>query len=125
MSGDDAAANRYFDQAFDLDPGYRPALDYRLAAFKKAGDDAAARSLLEAFVRRHNPYDGLAALELAQALATSEQERRVTLAQRAIRFGAGSGALEFLKSIDPEAAAEYEDPKAKTAAAPSDDGGSD
>ena len=108
LRGDEATAARYFEQVDELDPGYRPALTHQIAALKKAGDDEGVREMLTRFVDRHNPYDGLAALELAQALPESEKERRVTLSERAIRFGAGTSALEFLETIDPEAAARYE-----------------
>ncbi|MGY8736677.1 MAG: hypothetical protein ACKVIW_04070, partial [bacterium] len=36
------------------------------------------------------------------------RERRVDLARRAIRFGAGEPALKLLSSLSPEAAAEYQ-----------------
>jgi len=118
LRGDTEAESLYFDRVAELDASYRPAFEYRLAALEAAGDKEAALRLLTAFVDRHNPYDGRAALDLAKALAPSEKDRRVALAERAIRFGAGRSAVDFLKTVDPSAAERYEPKGEQSASSP-------
>ena len=58
---------------------------------------------------RDAPYDGRGALALARQLPEDEatRDRRIALAKRAIRFGAGAEALDLLASLDPAAALEF------------------
>jgi tetratricopeptide (TPR) repeat protein len=107
VAGDAATATHYYEQALASDPAYRPAFDARLRQIKNAGHGSDAADFLSEYVHRHNPYDGTAALELAQVLDAAEKESRINLAKRAIRFGAGPTALDWLSTIDPEEAAKY------------------
>jgi hypothetical protein len=59
-------------------------------------------------------------LVLAERLEPNDanQDRRVQLARRALRFGAGEDALQLLTSLDPEAAAELQPPDASAQPSP-------
>lgn len=124
LRGDDEAAIGIYEQAIALAPDHRQSVLGRVAALSRIGQEAAAIDALETYLARHGPYDGEAALELARRLehapvtgteAKDSKARRVELAKRAYRFGAGQDALEYLASVNPHAADEFE----KTIAAPS------
>jgi tetratricopeptide (TPR) repeat protein len=108
--GDAAAADAFYERALVQAPDSRPALLPILEHWTKAGKVEEATKRLTTFIERDAPYDGRAALELARRMPADEaqKEARVKLARRAIRFGAGKEGIEFLASLDPAAASEYE-----------------
>jgi tetratricopeptide (TPR) repeat protein len=118
--GNLAAASESYERALKLEPAHWSALAPRLVSISAAGESDEAIRRLEVFVASTAPYDGRAALELARRLPTSDEtrERRIQLAEQAIRFGAGREAVELLAELDPAAAVKYL-PDASTATDPS------
>ncbi|MBY0402076.1 tetratricopeptide repeat protein [Myxococcota bacterium] len=108
--GDLAASDAFYERALVEAPDHWAALQPILDHLTKAGRAGAALERLEAFVVRDSPYDGRAVLELARRRSADEEDEpaRVELVRRAIRFGAGKPAIEFLATLDPAAASEYE-----------------
>ncbi|MFO0688239.1 MAG: tetratricopeptide repeat protein [Myxococcota bacterium] len=108
--GDLVAADGFYERALAIAPDHWDALAPLVDHLVKEGQGNTALARLETFVNRDAPYDGRGALELARRMAPDEanKEARVKLARRAIRFDAGTAGIEFLASIDPEAAADYE-----------------
>ena len=107
LLGEPVAALVQYERALEVDPGHWPALEKIVAHLSKNGKTDEATLRLAAYVNRDNPYHGLAALELAKRIPSAEHERQIELAERAIRFGAGTPAIDWLESIDPEAAVKY------------------
>ncbi len=107
--GDDGAAIEAYDEALAFVPDHWQALLGRTDALIRGGREEEALSALRTYVDRLNPYDGRAALYLARRLGGEDatRDQRIALARRAIRFGAGKDALDFLISLDPAAGAEY------------------
>jgi tetratricopeptide (TPR) repeat protein len=105
--GDLEASLGWYDRALASEPGHWQSAAGRFAALRALGREDQARAALESYLAVGNPYDGHAALELAQALDADSKQRRIALAHRAIRFGAGQPALELLSQLDPEAAGRY------------------
>ncbi|MAG33964.1 MAG: hypothetical protein CL908_24045 [Deltaproteobacteria bacterium] len=101
------AAIASYDRALELAPDHWQALSGRIRVLDRIGRQAEALASLETYLDRHNPYDGRAALELAKRLEEegASRARRLGLARRAIRFGAGPEAVDLLASIDPDEAA--------------------
>ena len=108
--GDAAAATSLYERALGVAPDHWPALSPIVDQLVAAGKQDEAITRLESFLRRDAPYDGRAVLALARLLPSDDEskERRVALVRRAIRFGAGEEGIDFLASIDPIAAADYE-----------------
>jgi len=115
-----AAADAIWDRVLALAPDrwdvLRPRVEHLVAAGKR--DEAIAR--LESFVDRDSPYDGRGSLELARLLPEGEanRARRIELARRSIRFGAGQPAVDLLVSLDPAAATEFAPPPTSAETAP-------
>ena len=86
----------YYDAALGESPGYWQAVSGRAAALEMLGQTDAARQTLETYLLEENPYDGLGALELALSLDEEQTDRRIALAQRAVRFGGGERAADLL-----------------------------
>ncbi len=109
LRDDVAGADETRARALRHAPDHWPALAPRIARLAKAGQQAEAIAQLETFIARDAPYEGRAVLELARLLPDEEDQRtrRIELAKRAIRFGAGKDALDLLVSLDPEAAAAF------------------
>ena len=109
QKGDRAAAIKAYDRALQITPESWDALSPRLDQMVADGTPDQALARHQSFVEMDNPFDGVAALDLAKRLGDGDanREKRVALAKRAIRFGAGSEALDLLTELDPEAAAEY------------------
>lgn len=107
LRGDAAEALAYFERAVEQSPDHWGAVHGRARALQALDRRDEAVEALEAYLATDNPYDGEAVLTLARMLPESEAARRVALAHRAIRFGAGPPALEFLAAIDPQEAKRY------------------
>jgi tetratricopeptide (TPR) repeat protein len=128
LQGNATEANAAYERALEIDPEHWAAFSPRIAGLISAGQEEEAIGRLETFVARDGPYDGRGVLELARNLGVDEsnRERRIELAKRAIRFGAGQEAIDLLASLDPEAAAEFSPPTPGVGPAPSlDESGSD
>lgn len=106
--GDLPQARAAYERALSIDEGHWPAMDgltrTLLASDRK--DEALRR--LSSFLDRDNPYEGRASLRYAQLLPDGTVEaERVRFAERALRFGAGVPAYDYLTKIDPTAAGRY------------------
>ena len=114
----DVEAMGFYDRAIALEPENWQAVSGRIAALTRAGRATQATRELEDYLASAAPYDGRAALALANRLDANEENRsrRIELARRALRFGAGAEALQLLTSLDPEAAAELRPSAAGTPA---------
>lgn len=102
--GQTASAIEHFEAALSISPENHDAMLGLSRALVALGRQPEAISRLELFLARDNPIDGKAALELAKLVEGGEgtEERRIALGKRALRFGAGERAVEFLRNIDPE-----------------------
>lgn len=106
-SGDSSKAEVLFREALEIDPEISVAMRGLAEALVKMDRRAEAQSLLETYLAQNGPYDGAAALQLAQIMQgeapTSDpaNDPRVKLTKRAIRFGAGEPAIDFLIELDP------------------------
>ncbi len=105
--GDLEGAIRFFDRAIDDTQDHWIAVSGKAEALTRLGRSDEATRTLEAYLKSANPYDGKAVLALARRLPDAEKSRRVALAHRAIRFGGGTQALDFLAEIEPEEAKRY------------------
>ena len=119
LRGDAAQALDHYDRAVATSPDHWGAVRGRTRALSELGREAEAIETLEAYLATEGPYDGDAALALARRLPESERTRRVALAHRAIRFGAGPHALDFLAALDPQQAKRYRVEKVVEAPEPS------
>jgi tetratricopeptide (TPR) repeat protein len=110
LQGDSESALAGYDKVLELTSDNLQAVVGRLHLLAETERRAEGIQTMLDYINRGNPYEGRAALALARVLddADSGRERRVDLARRAIRFGAGEPALKLLSSLSPEAAAEYQ-----------------
>jgi len=106
--GDGASALASFERALEIDEGHWPAMDGLVRQLVAQGRTDVALERLKVFLDRDNPYEGEAALVYAQLLPDGvSQADRVRFTERALRFGAGTDALDYLREIDPERASRY------------------
>mgnify|MGYP002635287435 CR=1 FL=1 len=110
LQGDSELALAGYDKVLELTSDNLQAVVGRLHLLAETERRAEGIQTMLDYINRGNPYEGRAALALARVLDDDDsgRERRVDLARRAIRFGAGEPALKLLSSLSPEAAAEYQ-----------------
>lgn len=110
LQGDIELALAGYDKVLELTSDNLQAVVGRLHLLAETERRAEGIQTMLDYINRGNPYEGRAALALARVLDDDDsgRERRVDLARRAIRFGAGEPALKLLSSLSPEAAAEYQ-----------------
>ena len=110
LQGDSESALAGYDKVLELTSDNLQAVVGRLHLLAETERRAEGIQTMLDYINRGNPYEGRAALALARVLDDDDsgRERRVDLARRAIRFGAGEPALKLLSSLSPEAAAEYQ-----------------
>lgn len=102
--GQTTRAVEHFEAALSIEPENADAMIGLTRALVTLARRPEAVSRLERFLSRDNPTEGRVALELAKLLGEEDaaKSRRIALGRRAIRFGAGQPATDFLRSIDPE-----------------------
>ena len=104
--GQSAEALAHFEAALSLSPDHSDAVIGLGRALTALGRDAEAKSRLESFLTLRDPYAGRVALALAKGVDEGDenQSQRSSLGIRALRFGAGQPAVDFLESIRPDSA---------------------
>lgn len=92
-----------FDAALAVVPDHEDAVLGVARALEALGRRPEAIARLETFLTDQDPYAGEASLALARLIEAGKnsEPRRIELGLRALRFGAGRPAAEFLSSIDP------------------------
>jgi tetratricopeptide (TPR) repeat protein len=103
---DQAAALAFYERAAAADPQDASLARAAAQILIAQGRSEEAEKRLEELLERH-PYDGVAALRLAELRAArgADPERTRALAQRAARFGGGSEARELLARLPAPAGA--------------------
>lgn len=105
--GDAATAEKLFREALQIDPKISVAMRGLAEALVALDRKSEAENRLKVYLAEHGPYDGAAALQLGQLLegttpsSDSDNDPRIKLAKRAVRFGAGQPAIDFLVQLDP------------------------
>jgi tetratricopeptide (TPR) repeat protein len=119
LRGDQEAALGRFDEALEISPDHWRSASKRFDVLLALGRRDEAIATLDAFLNRGNPYDGRAALQLAQFFVDEdiEKERRLQLAKRAARFSNDPRARELLEELDPEGTTAASPPAAAEPAA--------
>lgn len=102
-AGNNAKAETLFSEALAIEPDHAIAMAGLAQSMVALGREAEAREQLEAYLRIEGPYDGQAALQLAKLIEDNKStlEERIELTKRALRFGAGQPAIDFLVKLDP------------------------
>ena len=102
-SGEAGLAIQHFEAALEIAPDHETAMIGLAHSLDSLARRPEAVSRLEEFLSRYNPISGPAALVLAELLDEDDgtREQRITLGLRALRFGGGKPAVEFLRTIDP------------------------
>jgi predicted Zn-dependent protease len=109
-SGNVRGSIEHFEAALALSSDQHDALVGLTKALVSIGKPGEARRRLESYLAFDNPIDGTVALELARMIENGEstKDQRVALGLRALRFGAGQSAVDFLAEIDPDLVAPNE-----------------
>ena len=101
--GETTNAIENFEVALSISPDNSDAMIGLARDLVRLGRRAEAVTRLESFLAQDNPIDGRVALEAAKLIEDGEgaKERRIALGFRALRFGAGQPAVDYLRQIDP------------------------
>ncbi len=111
-AGNAAKSEKLFSEALAIDPSHAIAMKGLAESMVALGRESEAREKIQAYLRRDGPYDGQAALQLAKLIEEkpSNLDERIKLTKRALRFGAGQPAIDFLVELDPAIAPPPEPP---------------
>lgn len=104
QAGDHAIAETLFREALKIEPDHQIATEGLTNALVAMDRKQEAIDGLRDYLAREGPYDGIAALRLATLLEATpkNEDKRIALAKRAVRFGAGKPAVDLLINIDPK-----------------------
>lgn len=109
-----------FEAALSIEPANENAIVGLAKVLVDQSKTTQANTRLSEFLSLRRPTSGIAALELARGIPDGAEAKaeRTTLGLRALRFGGGRPARDFLRGVDPTLVPEEEPAEAEKPASP-------